>query len=71
MIEKNGKYKLKKIKGFDNNDERYYTVIEIYDNDTVLCASSDGEKYFFMKDFLIDPDKPDEIYSDITFERSN
>lgn len=70
MIEINGKYKLKKIKGFDNNDERDYTVIEIYDNETILCKAPDGEKYFFMKDFLIDPDKPDEIYSDITFERS-
>ena len=28
-----------------------------------------GERFVFMKEFLIDPQKPDDIYSDLILER--
>lgn len=69
MIELGKKYKLKKIKGFENSDNDCYKVIEFYNFDTVICENTCGERFVFMKEFLIDPQKPDEIYTDLMFER--
>ncbi len=65
MIETGKKYKLKKIKGFKNSDINYYKVIKFYNSDIVICENAYGERFLFMKEFLIDPDKLDEIYSDL------
>ena len=69
MIELGKKYKLKKIKGFENSDNEYYKVIGFYNFDTVICENPYGERFVFMKEFLIDLQKPDDIYSDLMFER--
>lgn len=65
MIELNGIYKLKKIKGFKNNDNGVYKVIALLEKNTVICENESGEQFYFMKDFLVDPEYPDKIYSDI------
>ena len=65
MIELGKKYKLKKIKGFENSDNEYYKVIGFYNFDTVICENAYGERFVFLKEFLIAPDKPDEVYSDL------
>ena len=70
MIELGEKYKLKKIKGFENSNNEYYKVIGFYNFDTVICENAFGERFVFMKEFLIDPQKPDEIYSDLILERN-
>ena len=69
MIELGKKYKLKKIKGFENSDNEYYKVISFYNFDTVICKNACEERCVFLKEFLIDPQKPDDIYSDLIFER--
>lgn len=69
MIELGKKYKLKKIKGFKNSDNEYYKVIGIYNFDTVICENSYGERFVFLKGFLINPQKPEDIYSDLILER--
>lgn len=70
MIELGKKYKLKKIRGFENSDKEYYKVIGFYNFDTVICENTYGERFVFMKEFLIDPQKPDDIYSDLILERN-
>lgn len=70
MIELGKKYKLKKIRYFENSDNEYYKVIGFYNFDTVICENSFGERFVFMKEFLIDPQKPDDIYSDLILERN-
>lgn len=70
MIELGKKYKLKKIKGFENSDNEYYKVICFYNFDTVICENTYGERFAFMKKFLIDPQKPEDIYSDLILERN-
>jgi hypothetical protein len=70
MIELGKKYKLKKIKGFENSDNEYYKVIGFYNFDTVICENPYGEMFVFMKEFLIDPQKPEDIYSDLILERN-
>ena len=69
MIELGKKYRLKKIRGFENSNNEYYKVISLYNFDTVICENTYGERFVFMKEFLIDPQKPDDIYSDLMFER--
>ena len=69
MIELGKKYKLKNIKGFENYDNEYYKVIGFYNSDTVICENACRESFVFMKEFLIDPQKPDDIYSDLILER--
>lgn len=70
MIELDGIYKLKKINSpHITNDDGDYKVIAISDDKkTVVCEKitepEKGEHYFFMTDFLIDPDNPNEIYTD-------
>jgi len=56
MIELNGVYKLKKIQGFENNDNGDYKVLAILEKNIVVCENEYGEHYYFMKDFLIDPE---------------
>lgn len=56
---------LKKIKDIKNSDTNYYKVIKFYNSDIVICKNAYGERFVFMKEFLIDPDKPDEVYSDL------
>ncbi len=70
MIELGKKYKLKKIKGFMSSDNEYYKVIDFYNFGTVICENTCGERFVFMKEFLIDPQKPDDIYSDLILERN-
>ena len=70
MIELGKKYKLKKIKGFKSSDNEYYKVICFYNFDTVICETTCGERFVFMKEFLIDPQKSDYIYSDLILERN-
>ena len=65
MIEIGKKYRLKKLKGWFENDSEEFTVVCFGENNIVGCVAKDGEKYVFDKDFFIDPDKPDEIYVDI------
>ena len=65
MIELNGIYKLKKIKGFKDNDTTNYKVIALLKNNIVICKNEAGEHYCFKKDFLIDPDYPEIIYSNV------
>lgn len=70
MIELNCIYKLKKLKdenkkiNFDcNQDKNDYKVKQILDEKTVICENLSTNEYFvFLKHFLIDPDKPDDIY---------
>lgn len=69
MIELGKKYKLKKIKGFKNSDINYYKVIKFYNSNIVICENAYGERFLFMKEFLIDPDLPDDIDSNLIFER--
>lgn len=69
MIELGKKYKLRKIIGFENSDNEYYKVIEFHNFDTVICENAFGERFVFMKEFLIDPQRPDDIYSDLILER--
>ena len=69
MIELGKKYKLKKIRDFNNSDNQYYKVIGFYNFDTVICENSFDERFVFMKEFLIDPQKSDDIYSDLILER--
>ena len=69
MIELGKKYKLKKIKSLENSDNEYYKVIGFYNFDTVICENAYGERFVFIKEFLIDPAKPNEIYSKLILER--
>ena len=69
MIELGKKYKLKKIKSLENSDNEYYKVIGFYNFDTVICENPYGERFVFLKEFLIVPAKPNEIYSKLILER--
>lgn len=70
MTETGKKYKLKKSKGFESSDNEYYKVIAPYNIDTVICENSYGERFVFLKEFLIDPQKPEDIYSNLILERN-
>lgn len=66
MIEVNGIYKLKIIKGL-KADESSYKIIAEFEDKLVVCEKMDGHmagsRCCFLKDFFIDPDKPDDIYA--------
>lgn len=64
MIEKGGIYKLKKIKDFfGNNTEDDFQVLKMVD-DTVYCKNLTTDEVFMVnKNDLIDPEYPDDIYS--------
>ena len=65
IIEIGKKYRLKKLKGWFEKDSEEFTVVCFGEHNIVGCVAPDGERYVFDKDFLIDPEKPDEIYADI------
>ena len=69
MIVLGKKYKLKKIKGLAISDNEFYKVIGFYNLDTVICENPYGERFVFLKEFLIDPARPNEIYSKLILER--
>ena len=69
MIEIGKKYRLKKIKDHLEKDSEEFTVIGFYNNNIAMCLSHKGEKYLFLKDFLIDPDYPNEIYTKIEIRK--
>ena len=69
MIEIGKKYRLKKLKGWFEKDSEEFTVVCFGEHNIVGCVAPDGERYVFDKDFLIDPEKPDEIYADITITK--
>ena len=67
MIELNGVYKLKMIKGLISNTDYKYKVLAINKEKTMICCVQldgfdAGEQFVFMIEFLIDPEKPDDIY---------
>ena len=67
MIELNGIYKLKHIKGFEGNNDYEFKVIAINKEKTMVCCEQldgfdAGEKFVFMIECLLDPEKPDDIY---------
>lgn len=65
MIGIDKKHRLKKLKGWFEKDSEEFTVLCFGEHNIVCCVAPNGEKYVFDKDFLIAPDKPDEIYADI------
>ena len=67
MIELNGIYKLKHIKGLISNTDYNYKVIAINKEKTMSsCVQLDGfdagKNFVFRLECLLDPEKPDEIY---------
>ena len=69
MIEIGKKYRLKKIKDHLEEDSEEFTVIGFYNKNIAMCLSQKGRKYLFLKDFLIDPDYPNEIYTKIEIRK--
>ena len=69
MIEIGKKYRLKKLKDWFEEDSEEFMVLGFGEHNIVGCVTPDSEKYVFNKDFLIDPEKPDEIYADIKIMR--
>ena len=67
MIELNGIYKLKHIINFEGNVDDDFKVVAISDDKKMvgcikLTGIDAGEKFVFMIECLIDPEKPDDIY---------
>lgn len=63
MIELNGIYKLKKIKGFadDDCDYQIMAIENVSGKDTAYCKNlNTGECFCFFTQFFIDPEKPEE-----------
>ena len=67
MIELNGIYKLKHIKGLISNTDYEYKVIAINKEKTLVCCKQldgfdAGKQFVFMIECLLDPEKPEDIY---------
>ena len=67
MIELNGIYKLKHIKGLDSNTDYEYKVIAINKEKSMVCCVQlggfdAGKKFVFMIECLLDPEKPEDKY---------
>ena len=67
MIELNGIYKLKHIKGLISNTDYDYKVIAINKEKTMVCCEQidgfdAGKQFVFMIECLLDPEKPEDIY---------
>ena len=67
MIELNGIYKLKHIKGLISNTDYEYKVIAINKEKTMVCCKQlngfdAGKQFVFMIECLLDPEKPEDIY---------
>ena len=69
MIELNKKYKLKRLVGLESYDRGEYTVIGCVTEKAVICENEQGERFVFLKAFLIDPEKPNETTIKIKLER--
>ena len=73
MIELNGIYKLKKIKGFEDSDDSDFQVIakDYVNQETGYCKNlTTGEHFCFMSQFLVDPEKPeDSVFELIKIEK--
>ncbi len=71
MIEVNGIYKLKKLKGLPYNYTGDCKVLDIFDTDIGKVAhyeTDDGQRYICMLDQLVDPENPQE-YSDLVIKK--
>ena len=67
MIELNGIYKLKHIIGPVHNDTSDFKVIGFSEDKKVvgcikLNGEDAGERFVFMIECLLDPERPDDIY---------
>ena len=67
MIELNGIYKLKHIKGLISNTDYDYKVLAINKEKTMVhCEQINGydagERFVLRIECLVDPEKPDDIY---------
>lgn len=64
MIELNKTYKLKKILGFlGESSEDEYKILSLGKNNTVCYEPvSTGGRFLFMTEFIINPEKPKDIY---------
>ena len=67
MIELNGIYKLKHIKGHNCNTDYEYKVVAMNKEKTMVCCVQldgfdAGKQFVFMIECLIDPEKPEDIY---------
>ena len=67
MIELNGIYKLKHIKGLNSNTDYDYKVLAINKENTMVCCEQlngfdAGERFVFMIECLLDPEIPDDKY---------
>lgn len=71
MIEVNGIYKLKKLKGLPYNYTGNCKVLDIFDTHIGKVAhyeTDDGQRYICMLDQLVDPENPQE-YSDLVIKK--
>ena len=67
MIELNGIYKLKHIKGLKSNTDYEYKVIAKNKEKTMVCCVQldgfdAGKQFVFMIECLLDPEKPEDKY---------
>ncbi len=67
MIELNGIYKLKHIIGLNSNTDYKYKVLAINKEKTMVCCEqldgfNAGERFVFMIECLLDPEKPEDKY---------
>ena len=67
MIELNGIYKLKHIKGLNSNTDYDYKVLAMNKEKTMVCCEQlngfdAGERFVFMIECLLDPERPEDKY---------
>ena len=65
MIEKGGIYKLKKIKGFKDENKDEFKVLEIIDGIACCVHTKTDEQFVFQTRFFIDPEKPEDDTFDL------
>jgi len=76
MIKLNGIYKLKKIKGISNSENFAYKVLAMNEDKTMVgCerinCDNPGERFVFMIECLLDPEKPNDIYFGEIIKKNN
>ena len=67
MIELNGIYRLKHIKGFNGNTDNKYKIVAFSENKKMVCCIQldgfdAGERFVFMTECIYDPEKPEDKY---------